>query len=144
MARPSAYTEEMADRICDAIIEGSALHKLCEADDFPSERTVYYWLDEHHEFLQKYARARELQQDREADNIVVIADEATDANIARLRIDARKWRAAKLAPKKYGDKLDLNHSGSIERLTDEQLDARFAQLIGKARAGESAGGEGAP
>ena len=89
-------------------------------------------------FAQKYLRARELQQDREADKIVAIADEADDAAIARLRIDSRKWRAAKMAPRKYGDRLDLNHSGSIQQLSDEQLEARLAELLRKA-AGEGSG-----
>jgi len=130
--RPSIYTDEMADRICDAIIEGGALYKICQQEGFPSERSVYQWLERNPEFSQKYTRARELQQDREADNIVVIADEAEDANLARLQIDARKWRASKLAPKKYGDRLDLNHSGAIETISDDQLNARLTELLGKA------------
>jgi len=131
--RPTAYSEALADLICDAISEGGALYRLCEErPDFPAERTVYRWLETHMAFAQKYARARELQQDREADKIVVIADEADDAAIARLRIDSRKWRAAKMAPKKYGDRLDLNHSGSLQQLSDEQLEARLAELLRKA------------
>ena len=137
--RPTGYSEAIAELICDAISEGGALYRLCEErPDFPAERTVYRWLDTHPGFAQKYARARELQQDREADKIVVIADEADDAAIARLRIDSRKWRAAKMAPKKYGDRLDLNHSGSIQQLSDEQLEARLAELLRKA-AGEGSG-----
>lgn len=142
MGRPSEFSAEIADKICEAIIEGSALYKICEQEGYPGERTVYQWLDRHPDFAQQYARARELQQDREADKIVVIADEATDPNKARLQIDARKWRASKLAPKKYGERIDLNHSGSIERLSDEQLDAKLAELLGKAGVGVSPGGEG--
>jgi hypothetical protein len=140
MGRPSTYSEEIADRICERIIEGAALYKLCEEDGFPGEKTVYQWLDKHEDFAQKYARARELQQDREADKIVSIADETDDPNKARLQIDARKWRASKLAPKKYGDRLDLNHSGAIERISDQQLDARLSELLGKAGIGVAASG----
>ena len=140
--RPSLYADEIADAICEAIIEGGALYRICEQEGFPSENTVYRWIEEKPEFREKYARARELQQDREADKIVVIADETTDPNKARLQIDARKWRASKLAPKKYGDRLDLNHSGSIQQLSDEQLDARLTELLGKSRAGIAAGGSG--
>lgn len=52
----------------------------------------------------------------QAEEIVIIADSCTDPHKARLQIDARKWYASKLAPKKYGDKLDLNanHTGTIE------------------------------
>lgn len=142
MARPSEYTEEAGNRICDAIIEGAALYKLCEQDDFPGERTVYQWIDRHPEFAQKYARARELQQDREADKIVVIADEAKDANIARLQIDARKWRASKLAPKKYGERMDMNLSGTVQTMPQEAVDARIAELLGKAGIAAAAGGAG--
>lgn len=142
--RPSDYSEEIADRICDEIIGGAALYKLCQQPDFPAERAVYQWLERYPEFAQKYARARELQQDREADHIVTIADEAKDANVARLQIDARKWRASKLAPKKYGDRLDLNHSGAIERISDEQLDAKLVELLGKAGVVPTPGGEGSP
>ena len=134
--RPVAYSEALADLICDAIAQGGALYRLCEERaEFPSEPTVYRWLDTRPGFAEKYLRARELQQDREADRIVAIADEADDAAIARLRIDSRKWRASKMAPRKYGDRLDLNHSGSLQQLSDEQLDARLAGLLRKA-AGE--------
>lgn len=33
---------------------------------------------------------------------------------SRLRIDARKWMLGKMQPKKYGDKLELEHAGKIE------------------------------
>lgn len=116
MARPSTYTDEIAETICEEIAAGAALYKLCERDDLPAERTVYQWLEGKGapaEFAQMYVRARERQQDREVDHCVIIADEATDANLARLQIDARKWRAAKLAPKKYGERIDHNVDGEI-------------------------------
>jgi len=112
MGRPTTYTPELADLICAEIVLGGVLYKLCqERDDFPAESTAYLWLAKNEEFSEKYARARELQQEREADKIVVIADEATDAGLARLQIDARKWRASKLAPKKYGEKITQEHTG---------------------------------
>lgn len=140
--RPSEYSQEIADRICEEIIGGAALYKICERDGFPGERTVYQWLDRFPDFAQQYARARELQQDREADHMVVIADETKDPNKARLQIDARKWRASKLAPKKYGDKLDLNVGGSLQTMSEEALDARIAELLGKTGTDAPAGGAG--
>lgn len=110
--RPSGYSEEIADHICEQIAQGNALHILCSCDGMPAERTVYQWLEKNPEFAQKYARARERQQDRSVDEIVEIADKCIDPNKARVQIDARKWRASKLAPKKYGDKLEL--SGNSE------------------------------
>lgn len=58
------------------------------------------------------ARAREEQADGFADEIIDIADsvapETGEVAKAKLQIDARKWKAAKLAPKKYGEKLELD------------------------------------
>lgn len=105
--RPSGYSEEIADRLCEAIAQGNALYILCECDGMPAERTVYQWLEKYPQFAQEYARARARQQDRCADEIIEIADKCIDPNKARLQVDARKWRMSKLAPKKYGDKLEI-------------------------------------
>lgn len=101
---------------------------MCEErEGWPAERTIYQWLEKHEEFVQKYARARERQADREVDQIVVIADDSgfdaqivdgravvnsESVNRARLRVDARKWRASKLAAKKYGDKITQEQTGA--------------------------------
>jgi hypothetical protein len=128
------------ERVCKEIADGKSLRAICAADDMPSVETVRVWLIEDGEFSVQYARAREEQADYYADEIIDIADAAKDANLARLQIDARKWKASKLQPKKYGDKIDLNHSGAIEHLTDEQLESKLAILLGKAGAGVLAGG----
>lgn len=107
--RPTDYNEEITDIICEEIATGAALYKLCKRDDMPGEKTVYQWLEKFPSFAQKYARARERQQDYESDHIVEIADNAKDAQLGRLQVDARKWRASKLHPKKYGDKTILSN-----------------------------------
>jgi P27 family predicted phage terminase small subunit len=72
--------------------------------------TVRKWLaGGHEEFLAQYVRAREEQADYYADEMVEIADTTDDPQKARLQIDARKWKASKLAPKKYGEK--IQHAG---------------------------------
>ena len=43
--RPSTYTEEMGNLICDKLTEGISLRKLCKSDKFPNASTVYVWLD---------------------------------------------------------------------------------------------------
>lgn len=79
----------------------------------PSAETVRRWLadESYAQFRGQYARAREDQADTYADEIVTIADEATDPALARLQMDARKWVASKLAAKKYGDKVQTELSG---------------------------------
>lgn len=80
----------------------------------PAYSTIDKWLTEDAALSERYARAKASQADVLADEIVGLADDCTDHNKCRLQIDARKWVAAKLKPKKYGDKVDLNHGGSVE------------------------------
>jgi len=99
--------------ICELVVDGKSLRTICLADDMPARSTVLKWLNDHVDFADQYARAREAQQDTYAEEIIHIADTAKDANIARLQIDARKWHASKLAPKRYGDKVDVGVDGQI-------------------------------
>lgn len=77
----------------------------------PDRSNVHKWLVEHEWFQDQYAKAKESQADTLADELIYIADTAKDVNLARLRIDTRKWVASKLKPKKYGDKLDMTTNG---------------------------------
>jgi hypothetical protein len=104
---PNPSNPQIKTRICLEIAEGKSLRSICLAHDMPASQTVRVWLALDAEFAAQYARAREEQADYYADEIIEIADTAEDANLARLRIDARKWKASKLRPKKYGEKLDL-------------------------------------
>lgn len=107
--RPSGYSEEVAGTICQEIMEGKSLRTICAGKDMPSASTVYAWLGQSPEFQDMYARAREIQADVLADEILEIADADLDPNRARVMIDARKWLAGKLRPKKYGDRVELDH-----------------------------------
>jgi len=109
---------------------GGALYKLCEErEDFPAERTVYQWLAAHEEFAQSYARAREVQQDRAVDEMVQIADTASDPAKARVQVEARKWRASKLAPKKYGDKIAVGGDDSMPPIR-QRFEVEFVSAKG--------------
>jgi hypothetical protein len=106
--------------ICDGLALGKSIAEICKAKDMPAESTVYLRMANDPDFRSTIAQAKEAQQDYEIDQIVEMADKATpeDWQVVKLRIWARQWRASKLAPKKYGDKLEanLNHSGGV-RLT---------------------------
>lgn len=132
--RPTSFTQKIADMICERLSDGESLRTICLSDDMPNRSTVFRWLadESRKEFRDQYARAREAQADFLADEILEIADDAShdtliktnpdgsDAretansewiNRSRLRVDARKWLASKLAPKKYGDKVELSGTG---------------------------------
>ncbi len=108
-----ANNPQVLDEICDRLAAGESMFDICRGDDMPAARTVYENMARDENIRARIARAREAQQDFEADNCIQIADAATpeDYNVAKLRIWARQWRAAKLAPKKYGDKVLAEHSG---------------------------------
>ena len=112
--RPSIYSQELADRICERLASGESLRSICADDAMPDGKTVRNWLSDKPEFVLQYARAREDQAEAHADRIIEIADdESIDANHKRIMVDARKWVAAKLKPKRYGDKAEVEHSGSV-------------------------------
>lgn len=118
--RPTDFTPEIANEICERLAKGESLRTITGSnrDDFmPSETTVRRWLagneDWNEEFRRQYARAREDQADFKFDEAWEIASSATPENVAvaRLKVDVVKWQAGKLAPKKYGDKVALTGGG---------------------------------
>lgn len=128
--RPSSYTVEIGDAICERIADGESLRAICLGDDMPSKSAVFRWLGTDLAFRDQYARAKEAQAEAMADDIVDIADDGSNdwmernaqdnpgwvANgeaiqRSRLRVDARKWVASKLLPKKYGDAVKHEHTG---------------------------------
>ncbi|WP_181315847.1 terminase small subunit protein [Rhizobium sp. JAB6] len=131
--RPSDFTSEIAEQICERLAEGNSLRSICEAEDMPSKTTVFRWLNAFPDFRDQYARAREAQADALFDEILDIADtpitgektkvdkdgnviEMTKADMIehrRLQIEARKWMAGKLRPKVYGDKLDIDLNSKV-------------------------------
>ena len=115
MGRPSSFTEELADEIFERIASGESMRMICEADNMPHRATVIRWMAENADFATKCARAREFQSDVMDDLILDTANACTSetAQADKVKIAAYQWRASKLAPKKYGDKLELEHSGNV-------------------------------
>lgn len=109
--RPSTYSDEVAAAICERLAVGETLTAICKADDMPHASTVYRWLEAHEAFREMYARARDQQAHAIAEKAVRDAETADDAQLGRLAFDARKWFAAKVAPRVYGEKQQLEHSG---------------------------------
>lgn len=117
--RPSVYTAELGHAICSKIAGGKSLKTICELKSMPSKDTVFSWFGKHPEFTDNYARATEERTEALVEDMLDIADDPTvEPNRSRLMVDTRKWIASKLKPKKYGDKLQQEHSGSLtlERL----------------------------
>ena len=125
--RPSTYRQEVADEICRRLVLGESLRSICRDDTMPSLDGVYGWMQRQPKFAEQYLRAREEQAETHADIIVDLSDATPetlpvydrDGNVIELkldsawvqwmrqRIEARKWVAAKLRPKRYGDRVSV-------------------------------------
>jgi hypothetical protein len=147
--RPKTWTDAKArvafGEICRLMAEeGASLRQVCRRDDMPPTSRVMEWLrDEQRfpEFREQYALARESQPEYWADEILDIADDASndwmeretrdgriEAHVnyehiqrSKLRVDTRKWLMSKLAPKKYGDRtqppVETPESAPLEHVT---------------------------
>jgi len=119
--RPTIYSKELADKICDAVATSTlGLRKLCKLHpDFPDPDTIFKWRYRYNDFNDQYVKAKQFQADIMAEEIIEIADDGlndtyvndegqvkVDNDViqrSRLRVDTRKWIACKLLPKIYGN-----------------------------------------
>lgn len=148
--RPSIYSKALADKICKQLSEGMSLREICRAEGMPAHPTVLAWVVQNKDnFSDQYARARDVGLDVLAEQVLEIADDAQndwmqrnapdnpgwDANgehmqRSRLRFDARRWYLSKLAPKRYGDKLDVAVGGDPEKPIHQVIEMRIVDPKG--------------
>ncbi len=144
MARPSDYTQELADKICAELSEGVSLRGVCLKEEMPSLQTIFNWMRTKPGFLEQYARAKQESADAMADEILDISDDGTNdweereiaggrtiialnseaVQRSKLRVDTRKWLMAKMKPKKYGEQLDVTSGGEKIAVLPAELYAK--------------------
>lgn len=115
MARPSKYTPEVVDRICEGLSEGQNLTQLARQEGMPSRATVLRWANDKPEFRKQYQEAHQFRAECIADEMIDIADDVSrdwkqvgnrrvlDQDVirrARIRIEARKWALSRMQLKK--------------------------------------------
>lgn len=130
---PFAWTPEIEDRIFDLIMDGQAIRQFLRhnrEEGLPEITVFYKRMRDDESFAKRYARAKEFCADQEFEETKEIADNGSNdwmevndpdnpgyringehVQRSKLRVDVRKWRAAKLAPKKYGDRIAMEHEG---------------------------------
>ena len=138
-----AFSQEVADEICKRLMGGASMREVCAAEDMPARSVVYEWLAENPAFADQYARAAEVRADEVFDEMFAIADNGENDWMQRagkdeetawvengeairrsqLRIDTRKWALARMAPRKYGDKLALGGSDDMQPIRTEDVSA---------------------
>lgn len=120
IGRPSDYNEELAKQICNLILEGNSIRAICSFVNMPHIATVMRWLSDNHDFAQHYALAKQQFAEFLFDEILEIADkcpnDSDSVSKAKLMIDARKYTVSKLAPKKYGFKVEGNDKQEAEAI----------------------------
>lgn len=125
-------SEEIRASICEQLADGKSLREICRQEGMPAASTVFVELSQDAGFAEQYARAKQAGIEAMADEITDIADNARNDWMERngsddvgwvangehtrrsqLRIDTRKWLLSKLAPKKYGDRIEHDVKGTM-------------------------------
>jgi len=125
--RPTDYTEDLGNLICDLLADGKTLTEICKDDDMPHRVTVLRWCRKYPDFRIAYASARQDQQHIFGDIIIERSkDESRDYYVDdkgvrrsdntavqrdRLFCDNLKFLMARLASDTYGDKVRQEITG---------------------------------
>jgi hypothetical protein len=112
------WTQADWDKLLERFANGELLVEICKENTTPARASLYHRIKSNDEFRKAYEIARELHVDAHAEETQIIADnseEDSPVKVARdnLRVNVRKWRAGKLEPKKYGDKVQQEISGDL-------------------------------
>lgn len=118
MGCKTIFNQELAALIVEKLSAGTPMAQICREAGMPNRETVRLWTKDNKEFADAIAEARADGHDVIAADCLQIADERNyddndDVQHRKLRIWTRQQLLAKWDPKRYGDKLDLNHSGSV-------------------------------
>lgn len=117
------------NQVCDKIEQGLSLRKILIDSKPISQKVFFDWIDSDEDKRKQYARACETRADAIFEEILEISDDSTGdlkyteqgevlnsefVQRSRLRVDTRKWMLGKMMPKKYGEKIQTEHSGAID------------------------------
>jgi len=140
MGRPSLYTEQLADQICELMYDGNSLIKACDALEL-KRSTVFNWLDAHPDFASKCARARDALIEVRLDKIdKKIETGTTDPALLRIQVSHEQWIAERMRPKVTRTEISGPNGGAIQtevkhvdlsHLSDEELDVLDRALNGQ-------------
>ena len=108
--------------VLDQVMEGQTLTRACQ--NVGLKRAAFYLrMNSRPSLSDAYTRALEAMVECNLDKIDTVAYEVADVQQARLISDNLKWSVAKRMPKKYGDRLDVNVTSTVD-LTSALLEAR--------------------
>lgn len=126
--RPTKYNEELAAEICNRIAGGESLRSVCKDAHIPDKATVLMWVvdGKHSQFHDQYVQAREAAGYSHADEALElrhsVLDGTYDAKSARVALDALKWGAERMAPKKHSPQQKLDHVSSDNSMSPSRIE----------------------
>lgn len=144
MARPTKKSDKLLKEITERLSQGEPLAQICRDEGMPAARTVREWQQNDDQVSAAIARAREEGFDAIAAECLDIADDgrndwmnrAADAGDeqalqfngehvqrSKLRVDTRLKLLAKWDPKRYGERLAVDH-GVQDNLAERLRAAR--------------------
>ena len=128
MARPTAYTEDIKDEICTRIAGGESLRSICTDEAMPAMSTVLLWVVNDREgFSEHYHASREAAGYAHADEALALRFELREGTIdpqsAKVILDALKWGAERMAPKKHSARQEVNHTSDDRSMSPKAVDA---------------------
>ena len=147
--RPSKHTPEIADEIVDRLAGGESLRDICDDDtrpELPAPSTVVGWyLEDREGFSERYTRAmtvRAWQQFERLEDVSSGAHRDEDTSVTvqrdRLHADNLKWAMAKMLPTRFGDKVELEHSGRVDtgvlRVPGQVSEAEWGEMAHRMKA----------
>jgi len=128
MARPTVYTDAIKDEICTRIAAGESLRAICADESMPAMSTVLLWVVNNREgFSEHYHASREAAGYAHADEALALRFELREGSIdpqsAKVILDALKWGAERMAPRRHSQRQDLNHTSEDGSMTPKSVDA---------------------
>ena len=139
LGRPTMYTPKLADEICEAIAssELGLCHLVDQNPHWPSRQQIFVWRRRYQDFADKYTKAKEDQVEVSVEHMQEIMNEPhryvdlttgfekLDTSMLRLKMDAIRWQAGKLKPKKFGDN---KVQEPVNTEVDEDCKKRFNEM----------------
>lgn len=120
--RPTKYSKEKADEICEWLVSGNSLHSFCRNEGNPTLSTIFRWIEQYPEFSERYARARAIQSEVLFDMIQdKVMDEMISSRRARVIMDAFVIIAERQNPEKYSPRQRIDSHQEISVLAPEWI-----------------------
>jgi hypothetical protein len=145
MGRPSTFTDEIFETICNRLENGEVLRAICADDAMPDRSTVIRWITNDDGKRRRYDLARQACVEYWSDEIIQIATDGSHDTIidergrvkcdhefvarSRLRIDTIKFLMTKINPLKWGDKLPEAAAARQMEIEAQNQQAEQNQII---------------